>query len=118
MRACPNTGFDQVRDMAGFFGKHSYQTVKGEIMMRVALIQMDIILGDVDANRAKAAKMIEQSLAEGAQLIVLPELWTTGYKLAEIKSLAEPPNGPTVSMLSALSRKKTVSRLSPDRLPS
>ena len=56
--------------------------------MKTALIQMDIVLGDVSANRKKAQSMIEEGLRAGAQLFVLPELWTTGYQLDQIHQLA------------------------------
>lgn len=56
--------------------------------MKVALLQMDITLGDVAANRQRAFSMIGSALAQGARLIVLPEMWTTGYKLDEIHRLA------------------------------
>jgi omega-amidase len=76
--------------------------------MRVALIQMDIVLGDVAANRAKAAQLIIDGLQQGAELFILPEMWTTGYKLDAISSLAEPEDGPTVSWLRQLARDKGI----------
>ncbi len=39
--------------------------------MKTALIQMDIVLGDVEANRKKALSMMEQGLRSGAELFVL-----------------------------------------------
>jgi predicted amidohydrolase len=76
--------------------------------MKVALLQMDIALGDVAANRRKAADMIAAAIGRGAKLLVLPEMWTTGYKLAAIHELAEPEGGPTLAMLRAAARDKGV----------
>lgn len=76
--------------------------------MKVALLQMDIALGDVAANRRKAMAMIQEGIERGAKLLVLPELWTTGYKLGEIHNLAEPADGPTVKMLSAAAKEHGV----------
>jgi len=76
--------------------------------MKTALIQMDIVLGDVTANRKKAQSMIEEGLRAGAQLFVLPEMWTTGYKLDQIHQLAEPANGPSVQMLKDIARRNQV----------
>jgi predicted amidohydrolase len=76
--------------------------------MKTALIQMDIVLGDVSANRKKAQSMIEEGLRAGAQLFVLPELWTTGYKLDQIHQLAEPDNGPTLQMLKNIAKQNQV----------
>ncbi len=76
--------------------------------MKVALLQMDIALGDVAANRRKAADMIAEAVGRGAKLLVLPEMWTTGYKLAAIHELAEPEGGPTLAMLRAAARQSGV----------
>lgn len=67
--------------------------------MKIALLQMDVKLGAVKANRDKAVTMMQQAVAGGAKLIVLPELWTTGYRLDLIHELAETADGPTVKML-------------------
>jgi len=76
--------------------------------MKVALLQMDIVLGEVSANRAKAQMMIDNGIRQGAELLVLPEMWTTGYKLADIHLLAEPEDGPTVTLLRQIAREKSV----------
>lgn len=76
--------------------------------MKVALLQMDIALGDVAANRAKASAMLAEAAGRGAELAVLPEMWTTGYALEEIHTLAEPPGGPTLTMLRAFAREHGV----------
>lgn len=47
-------------------------------LLRVAAIQLQPRLGDGDANLDKARLLIRQAIAEGAQWIVLPELFTTG----------------------------------------
>ncbi len=45
--------------------------------MRVAVVQMQIMDGDPAANLCRAAELINTN--PGADLYVLPELWTTGY---------------------------------------
>lgn len=49
----------------------------------VALAQMEIVLGDVEQNLATAQRMAAQAAAQEADLLVLPELWSTGYDLAQ-----------------------------------
>ena len=44
--------------------------------MRISLLQMDIAWGDVEANVARAEKMMA---GQRADLYVLPEMWSTGY---------------------------------------
>ena len=45
--------------------------------MRIAVVQMQIVDGDPAVNLCRAAELINAN--PGADLYVLPELWTTGY---------------------------------------
>lgn len=45
-----------------------------------ACVQFDVRAGDVAANRAAAEAGIGAAAAEGAQLIVLPEMWSTSFQ--------------------------------------
>ncbi len=47
----------------------------------ISLAQMDILTGQVSQNLAKARDMIAQAAGRGADMVVLPELWSTGYDL-------------------------------------
>jgi predicted amidohydrolase len=49
--------------------------------LRVALAQMKAVPGDVAANVALTVELIGRARAEGAALIVFPELSLTGYEL-------------------------------------
>ncbi|MBN2464666.1 hypothetical protein JXD38_03450 [candidate division WOR-3 bacterium] len=74
--------------------------------MRVGLCQFAPKHGDVKANLDHIARALSRVEAD---LIVLPELCTTGYLFAsrsEIAALSEPvPGGPTCEAMAALSRK-------------
>ena len=74
--------------------------------IRVSCIQFEPEIGDVDRNTGRATELIRAAAAEGSQLIVLPELASTGYVFEsheEAKSLAEPvPDGPTTRAWAAL----------------
>ncbi len=76
--------------------------------MKIALIQMDIVLGEVQVNREKAKTLIKTGIEAGAKLVVLPELWTTGYKLPEIHLMAEPESGQTITMLQQLAKENQI----------
>ena len=76
--------------------------------MKVGLIQMDIVLGDVEANRVKALSMMKKAVEQKAELLVLPELWSTGYRLDRIHELAEPADGPTLQMLKKFARENRI----------
>jgi predicted amidohydrolase len=73
--------------------------------LRVALVQMDIALGEPDDNRAHGADLARIA-AQGADLVVLPEMFTTGYCLERLKGgLADLDLHPTGDLLSALAKE-------------
>ncbi len=47
--------------------------------MKLALIQMESAIGGLDQNIARALGFIDEAAGEGAELLVLPEFWSTGY---------------------------------------
>ncbi|GGV55050.1 carbon-nitrogen hydrolase [Streptomyces longisporoflavus] len=53
--------------------------------MRVALAQTDCVLGEVDENLAAAREAIGQAAAQGAELVVFPELSLHGYHLGGLR---------------------------------
>jgi predicted amidohydrolase len=68
--------------------------------VRVAACQLSLRIGETGRNRAAARDAIDIAAGQGASIIVLPELVSSGYvfaSAAEARSLAEPADGPTVS---------------------
>ena len=57
--------------------------------IKAAAVQFNLQLGDVDANIESALTGIEQAAASGAQIAVLPEMWSTGYDYRHLAGLAE-----------------------------
>jgi NAD+ synthase (glutamine-hydrolysing) len=47
--------------------------------MRLALAQMNSIVGDLDGNRDRIVARLEEARGAGAELVLFPELATTGY---------------------------------------
>jgi NAD+ synthase (glutamine-hydrolysing) len=47
--------------------------------VRIALAQLNPTVGDIAGNEAKALEALERSRAAGAQLVLFPELYVTGY---------------------------------------
>ncbi|MGV8912104.1 MAG: nitrilase family protein [Rhodoglobus sp.] len=69
-------------------------------MLTVASCQVALAVGDVASNRRSLRSAISEAADAGAQVVVLPELANTGYMFAdidELRTLAEPVDGPTVS---------------------
>jgi NAD+ synthase (glutamine-hydrolysing) len=47
--------------------------------MRLALAQMNTVVGDLDGNRERIVARLEEARQAGADLVLFPELATTGY---------------------------------------
>ena len=74
--------------------------------MRIAMLQMTALPGDVAANLKKIEAAAEKAAAGGAELLIAPELATTGYGAGGvITDLAEAADGPQVIQLTAISEK-------------
>lgn len=66
--------------------------------MRVAALQIDIAWEDPEANFTKLGPWLDAAEAAGARLVVLPELFSTGFSMATGR-IAEPPDGPSAGFL-------------------
>src|SRR6266508_564753 len=47
--------------------------------MRLALAQIDTVVGDLDGNRERILGRLEEARTAGADLVLFPELVVTGY---------------------------------------
>lgn len=54
-----------------------------------AAVQFNIVLGEVDQNLARAAAGLDRAAKQGAQLAVLPEMWSAGYDYKRLAKHAE-----------------------------
>lgn len=77
--------------------------------IRVACLQMEPRVGDRDGNLRRSLAMIEAAAADGARLLVLPELCSSGYMFEsreEAFALAEPvPDGPSTAAWAEAARR-------------
>lgn len=70
------------------------------IKCKLAVVQMDCVLGQIPPNLEKIARFAEAAGALGVELLVFPETATTGYFVADaLEQLAEPCDGPTDTAL-------------------
>jgi predicted amidohydrolase len=83
-----------------------------EMPVKVAVVQMDCVMGAKEANVKKTLDKIAEAAASGAKLIVLPEMITSGYIFntrEEVAALAEEiPGGDTVKAWEAAAKEKDV----------
>lgn len=70
--------------------------------MKIALIQADIRIGDPDANMIHLLEMMTEAVrgSRKPDVLVLPEMWNTGYALDRIHELADPDGQRTRKFLS------------------
>ena len=61
--------------------------------IKVGIIQFDVRLGDIDRNVATVKRRIPSLVRQGVHLIVLPEMWSTGFANERLKELAESTPG-------------------------
>lgn len=56
--------------------------------LRISLAQMDVRLGEPRQNLEKVRLMAAEAARRGSQILVLPELWSTGYDLENAAAYA------------------------------
>ncbi len=71
--------------------------------LNIAIIQAELDWHDAAANRARFTDAID-ALEDAAQLIVLPEMFTTGFTM-DAPGQAETMDGPSVAWLAATARR-------------
>ncbi len=64
-----------------------------ESSVTITLVQMDCELGKPKENFSRAALNIGEAARRRSDLVVLPELWSTGYALDRAEELASPISG-------------------------
>jgi predicted amidohydrolase len=81
------------------------------MQVRAAGIQFEHRPGDKEANFATIARLAGEAAADGAQLIICPEMCTVGYwhltkkTTEELYAVAEPVDGPSVTRIAGLARE-------------
>ncbi|MBM7654188.1 carbon-nitrogen family hydrolase [Neobacillus cucumis] len=76
--------------------------------IKVSCLQMDIAFGDPNSNYQSAEKLIKKAMENHPDIIVLPELWTTGYDLARLDTIADMQARRTIDFLQTAAKKHKV----------
>lgn len=75
----------------------------------ISLAQMHIALGDTRKNLRQMEQWVAEASRRGSHLIVLPELWSTGYALEQSRELANPLNVGLFAQLSTIATQSKIS---------
>lgn len=74
----------------------------GGAKMKIGCIQLNVAFGDVEKNFTRAEEFIREAASKGAELVILPEMWNTGYALEKLGELADANGERTKKFLQAL----------------
>ncbi len=57
--------------------------------VKSGIVQFDVCLGEIDHNLAVAKRLITSLARKGVQLVLLPEMWSTGFVNDSLEELSE-----------------------------
>lgn len=77
--------------------------------MKIALLQMAIQEGQPDFNRQQILKWLDKADLSDVGLLVLPELWDTGYALSDLADCADKEGERARQFLSQIAKKYELS---------
>ena len=72
--------------------------------MKIACIQLDVAFAEPEKNFQRVRTLIEKAGNDGAELVVLPEMWNTAYALTDLDQLADREGEVTKNFLSGLAK--------------
>jgi omega-amidase len=76
--------------------------------LKIACLQLDIAFGNPAENKRRAQQEIEKAAQEKADVIILPELWTTGYDLKRLDNIADEEGQDAQTFIAELARAHRV----------
>jgi predicted amidohydrolase len=77
------------------------------MQLTISLAQIDIALGEPWENFKKAAEWTAEAVRRGSDIIVFPEMWTTGYAWDEVETLG-PKQEKVVQAVGDLARRHKI----------
>ncbi len=76
--------------------------------MKVTCLQIDIDFGNPIANKQRVQAEITKAMENSPDVVVLPELWTTGYDLPRLDEIADVNGADSQEFLSQLANEHRV----------
>lgn len=77
-------------------------------MVKVAMVQMDVVFANPAKNFAFVGEAIEAAKEAGADVVVFPEMWNTGYALDKLSDLADRHGRRTRTLISQLAKQNEI----------
>lgn len=77
-----------------------------ELLM--SLVQFDIKAGDPETNREKVKDMIEKAAVSKPDIIILPEMWNTGYSFEMLEEICDRKGCPSIELIQHLAGRHSV----------
>ena len=71
--------------------------------MKISLVQMRIKEKDKAANVKHGLELLQEAVI-GQDIVVMPEIWTTGYSLGRLEKEAEELDGPVVKRMQKIAK--------------
>jgi omega-amidase len=78
------------------------------VKLKISCIQMDIAFGKPQKNYQTVERLFDKTHTEKPDIIVLPELWTTGYDLTHLNEIADFKAAQTIKFLQNAAQKYQV----------
>jgi len=76
--------------------------------MKLALVQMDVKIGEPDVNYAKVEQFLKDAMEQQPDVIIFPEMWNTGYALDRADELADVEGRRTRELFSSFAKANNV----------
>jgi len=76
--------------------------------LTISLAQMEFRFGDVEANFERAKEWIAEAAGLGSDLVLLPELWASGYDLKNWQQYASPLDAGAFRRVTDLARQHQI----------
>ena len=76
--------------------------------MKLSLLQINIVLGDFEKNKASVLAATEKAMQEKPDVLALPEMWNVGFFPKPIIDFADKNGQETRTFLSTLAKKYNV----------
>lgn len=76
--------------------------------MKVACVQLDIAFGKPEENFHNVKGKVREAASFGAKVVVLPEMWNTGYDLTRLEEIADVEGQDTKKLFTELSKELSI----------